>query len=320
MGLRDYLIKRILQTVIIIFVVLTINFFLFRILPGDPVRIIARDPRIPPETRAAIERQFGLDKPLWTQYFIYLANTFQGNLGVSFVYRRPVAEIVGTRLLNTILLVGSSTVLAIIIGVLLGVVSAWKRGGKADVASLGFSLLTYSMPAFWLGMILVIAFRNYFPFAGMITPGVETTDIFAYLSDLLSHLILPSITLTLVLIGGNTLVMRSSLLDVLFEDYITTARAKGLSEGKILLKHAIPNAMLPMATTIAINLGLIVGGAIQTETVFSWPGVGRLIYDSLMMRDYPILQGSFLVIALSVILANLCADLVYGYIDPRVKY
>jgi len=288
-------------------------------LPGDPIRLLFFDPRITAETQKKLASNFGLDKPLYIQYFIYLINLVKGDWGTSFLYREPVLEIITKRLFNTVLLLFPAMLLAVIIGSLLGVIAAWKRGTKIDVLILSLVLLFWSTPAFWLGMVLIIALMGILPISGMTTAGIEYSSIFDQARDIVSHMALPLISESVVLIGEYALIMRGTLSDVLTEDYITTARSKGFGDFYILRKHAVPNAMLPMITLIAMNFGLIVGGAIQVETVFSWPGVGRLMYDSIMVRDYPILQGTFLVVAVSVILANFMADIFYAYFDPRVK-
>jgi len=241
-------------------------------------------------------------------------------MGRSFsYYGTPVSDIVSARLVNTLVLVGSASVIALFMGVGIGTVAAWKRKSAIDVGLLGGSLFLYSMPTFWLGMLLLFALSGHVPSGGMFTPGALYSGLFDQFVDLMRHLIVPMTVLTLVLFGQYVMIMRSSLIDVLSEDYIVTANAKGLTDGSVLRHHAVPNAMLPLVTITAINLSFIVGGAIQTETVFSWPGVGRLMYDALITRDYPILQGSFLVVSAVAIMANLVADVTYAFLDPRVK-
>lgn len=317
--MRRYFLNRLLQSLALLFIVLTINFLLFRVMPGDPVRLLFHDPRITAEQQEALSRVFGLDKPLIVQYGYYLRNTFSGDLGMSFFYRSAAGPIIFERLTNTIILLVPAVALSILLGSFMGAIAAWKRGGQLDTGILATSLLFWSTPVFWLGLAIILLFIGVAPISGMRTAGAEYENIFARLKDLLSHMALPLVTEALVLQAQYTMIMRSSLLDVLTEDYIMTARSRGFSEAAILRKYAVPNAMLPMITLIAINLGLLVAGAIQVETVFSWPGVGRLMYDSIIQRDYPVLQGSFLVVAVAVIVANLIADLIYGYLDPRVR-
>lgn len=314
--------KKLLYAVLTILVVLVFNYLLFRVLPGNPLSMMMRNPRATPETIAAVKEFYGLDQPWYIQFFTYFKHLFQGDLGTSFVYKAPVAEVLAKKILPTILMVGLAEIIAIVVGILIGILAAWKRGTKLDVATLSFSLVTYSVPTFWLGMILVVLFCvqfRLFPTSGMFTPGKSFATTAAMLEDLLKHLALPVLTMSLVLIGEYALTMRNTLIDVLSEDYITTARAKGFKERYILKKHALPNAMLPMITIIAINIGFVVAGAIQVETIFSWPGLGRLMYEALAARDYPLLQGVFLLVTVSVVLANVLADITYSYIDPRVK-
>ena len=322
MRFTSYIVKRITVSIVTIFAIITFNFFLFRILPGDPIRLLFRNPNLTQEQLNALYREFGLDKPFYEQFLIYVVNSIKGEFGISFFYRKPVIDILIPRLLNSIVLILPATVVAILLGILSGTLAAWKRGDKTDVTILGVGMGLYSIPTFWLGgmFILLSIYYLHLPIGGMVTYGGYHPDIFSYLSDILDHFILPFITLTLVLYGQFTIIMRNSLIDVLTEDYIETARAKGADTIRILKKHAIPNAMLPMISIIAINLGLVVGGAVLTETVFSWPGVGRLIYDAILRRDYPVLQGAFYIIAISVVLANLIADILYAYLDPRVRY
>ena len=281
--------------------------------------------RNPKATEAVIQRtieMYGLDKSWYEQFFIYLKDLFHGNLGTSFEFKKPVLEVIGPKVLPTVILFGAAEILAIIVGILMGIASAWKRGTKLDVTILSVSLLTYSMPIFWLGMILVAFFAvnlGWFPTGGITSPGVAIMGGWVHASDMIWHGILPVITMAILIIGEYALTMRNTLIDVLGEDYITTAKAKGFSSNYILKKHALPNAMLPMVTIIAINLGFVIGGAVQIETVFSWPGLGNLMYDALAARDYPVLQGLFLLITICVVIANYIADISYSYIDPRVK-
>jgi peptide/nickel transport system permease protein len=320
MEMRTYILRRAATAFAVFLIILTINFIIFHTIPGDPIRTLFQDPRISPEDLAQLRHSFGLDKPLWEQYVIYMKNSLTGDMGRSFsYYGDPVGNIVKVRLVNTLILVGSASVLALIMGVAIGTVAAWKRNTKTDFSLLGSSLFLYSMPTFWLGMLLLFALSGLVPSGGMYTPGADYAGLFDQFLDLMRHLVVPMTVLTLVLFGQYVMIMRSSLIDVLSEDFIVTASAKGLTGKEILRHHAVPNAMLPLVTITAINLSFVVGGAIQTETVFSWPGIGRLMYDALITRDYPILQGSFLVVTAVALLANLIADVTYAFLDPRVK-
>ena len=320
--------------------VLILNFFLFRVLPGDPARAGIRDPRLKKEAVEAIRVRYGLDKPvincfeslnpvkigsctvnpLDTQFFIYVNNLLHGEMGISYHSNRPVADILVERLWNTILLIGAGQILAIIIGVVFGVFAAWKARTNIDYGALIISLVAWSLPTFWLGIILLFWGSNSgLPIGGMQTPGMSSQPFFARAGDILSHMFLPTLTYTIVYMGEYMLIMRSSLLDVLSEDYILTAKAKGLSTFQVLKDHALKNAMLPLVTVIAINLGFTMAGAVQIESVFSWPGLGGAVYEAVNRRDFPVLQGAFLLIAIAVILANLIAELMYSYLDPRVQ-
>ena len=291
-------------------------------MPGDPTSILIAERIIKPAMVQEIKEKFGLTGPLWLQYILYIKNLLSGYLGYSFTYQRPVLDEIMARLPNTIILMGVSTVFSFIIGVITGLVSGWRRGKKIDLAILTSAMIFYSLPVFWIGLLLLLFFSYYlnlFPAAGTLSrpPPVGFIPL---TMDYLYHLVLPALTVTIVLYGSYTLIMRSTLLDVLRQDYIMIAKAKGLSEREVMFKHAMKNAMLPVVTQFAISLGYIVGGAVLTETVFSWQGIGRLIFEAEMARDYPVLQGVFFIITLSVILANYLADILYAYLDPRIRY
>ena len=318
--MKRFVVKRLIISLLLIWIVVTLNFFLFRILPGDPIRFLFNDPRITEEVRQKLYAGFGLDKPLPIQYGLYLVNTAKGELGKSFVHLEPVTEIVWEKLVNTLILVGPATLIAILVGSLLGVIMAYRRGTTTDTGILGMVLLFWSTPTFWVGLLVIVAFLGVLPTSGMFAPGASYLPFSQKIGSLFSHLVLPLLTLSLALTGQYAMIMRNTLIDILSEDYITTAKAKGFKDKYILRRHAVPNAMLPMTTIIAINIGLIVGGAVQTETVFSWPGIGRLMYDAILTRDYPVLQGSFLMVAVCMILANFVADILYVFFDPRVRY
>jgi len=322
LAYRSYILRKFFGLLLTLFIVTLVNFILFRLLPGDPIMILFRDPRLTPEQIDYLYHKFGLDKPLIEQFFIYLWNLFRGEWGISFAYKKPVMEILPGRILNSLILVVPATILSILLGVVTGVVAAWKRGSLADAAISTISLGLYSLPTFWLGGILIFFSINYWrlPVGGMLNYGLDHGGLFSYLGDLSSHMILPLVTLTLVSYGSFTLTVRGAMLDVMAEDYIRTAVAKGLTSWGVLKRHALPNAMLPTVSLTAVSLGTAVTGSVLTETVFNWPGVGRLIFDAISNRDYPLLQASFLIITISVLLANFLADIVYGLLDPRVKY
>lgn len=319
---RGVFLKKLLQAALTVLGVLILNYFLFRVMPGDPASMLSRNPRMSAESIARINEMFGLDKPWYVQFSMYLGDLARGDLGVSFIFKKPVALIIWERIPATLLLTLVAELIAITAGMFIGVVAAWRRGSALDVTALGFALVSYSMPTFWLGILLVAFFAGYlhvFPVSGLISPALVFASPLVKLGDMISHLVLPSLTLALVLMGEYALIMRNSMIDVLTEDYIVTARAKGLAEAEILKRHAVPNAMMPMVTIIAMSLGFTITGALQVETVFSWPGLGRLMYEALKGRDYPLLQGIFLVTSAAVVGANFIADIVYGYVDPRVR-
>jgi peptide/nickel transport system permease protein len=318
----SYLVRKFAQLLITLFAVIAFNFLLFRILPGDPVRLYARSGHLTPEAAAQLRAFFGLDKPVWQQFWIYLKDLAHGDLGFSLTYHRPVADIIGQRMANTLLLLGAATVLVVTLGIALGVLAAAKRGKKVDSTTVMGSLVLWSMPTFWTGLLLLFTFAVWFnvlPTTGISTPGAVYATPLAKVADISKHLILPTITLALVDIGQFVLITRSSLVDVLTEDFITTARAKGVPRRRIVWHHGMRNAMLPVVTASALYIGLVVGGAIQVETVFSWPGMGELTYDAVLRRDYPVLEARFLIFAITVILANFVSDLLYRRLDPRVR-
>ncbi|CAG0934392.1 Dipeptide transport system permease protein DppB [Thermoflexales bacterium] len=323
MNRRDYIFRKIVFAILTLAIVFTINFFLFRVLPGDPVRaVIGRNVPISKEARQALYEQFGLNKLVFPdQYFDTLGQYLQGNLGVSWSLRRPVTQVLVAKLGNTLLLVTLGQFFAIILGVTLGLLSGWKRKTKIDISALTFSLIMWAVPTFWLGIMLLALGSALLglPTGGMIDPKNVNKPFFENLPDVARHLILPTLTFTLVYMGEYMLIMRSSILEVLSEDYILTAKAKGLSHWQIMRKHALKNAMLPIVTLIALNLGFTVSGVIYIETVFSYDGLGKLFQEALTKQDFPLLQGAFMLLALAVIVANMLADILYTYLDPRVK-
>jgi len=323
MSRRDYLIRKLGFSLITVLIVLMINFVLFRILPGDPVRaVIGRNVRISPEVQQALRVQFGLDKPVFPDQFIdTLGQWVHGNLGISWSQRQPVKDILLAKLWNTLLLIGLGQIFSIVLGVVLGLLAGWKRKTPIDVGALTFSLIAWATPTFWLGIILLAAGSTWLglPTGGIVSPANVSKPLYTVIPDVAHHLILPTLTLTILYLGEYMLIMRSSILEVLSEDYILTAKAKGMSNWQVLMRHALKNAMLPIVTLIALNLGFTVSGAIYIEAVFSYDGLGKLFQDALTKQDYPLLQGAFLLLAVSVILANMLADILYTTLDPRVK-
>jgi peptide/nickel transport system permease protein len=319
-----FLLRKVAQAMATVVAIVLLNFVLFRMMPGSPDRILMRNPYLTADKVAEVRHAWGLDRPLFPDQLVdYVVATAKGDLGYSFKFRgASVTDVVGQRFWPTIMLIGFGEVIAIVVGLAVGSYAGWRRGGLFDRLGSGISLILYSMPYFVIGMPLILIFAlglGWFPTSGMFTIGQVYPTIVDRLVDFGRHLALPLATVSLGLIGGYSIIMRSSIMETRSEDYVMTARAKGLSDGRVLRDHAFPNALLPMVTIIAIDLGYVVAGAITAEVVFSWPGLGTLTVDALAARDYPVLQGVFLLLSVAVVLANLVADLVYGYLDPRVR-
>lgn len=298
--------------------VAVLGFFLFRVVPGDPVVSMTRGRPTTAAMQAELRAQFGLDRPLHEQFFGYVSSLLHGDLGTSFTFRRPVVDVIAERLGPTVLLVGTATLIAVGLGLWLGVRAAWRRDSAFDRATTGVSLTLWAVPTFWLGMLLMMVTGDLFPSRGMRDTDTAP-DFVSQALDVAHHLVLPSITLVAVVCAEYVLIMRSSLLEEMHAPYLVTARAKGLRDDLVRRRHAVPNAVLPAITLVFLRFGLVVAGAITTETVFSWPGLGLLFYDALTGPDYFLLQGLLLVTAGAVVVMNLLADLLHGVLDPRVK-
>jgi peptide/nickel transport system permease protein len=305
--MQSYIIRRLLELIPVFFAVTAIVFVMLHLIPGDPAAILAGEAATVEDINA-IRQQFGLDKPLHIQYLTYMTNLFKADLGKSMRTRRPVLTEISDRYVNTLVLAGCSMVIMVILGVGTGILSAIKQNSWLDNASMIIALFGVSMPVFWLGLMLMLVFSVHlglFP-----TTGIGT----------FSHMVLPSITLGASATAVVTRLTRSSMLEVIRQDYIRTARAKGLSEPVVILKHALKNALIPVVTIVFLRFGVLLGGAVLTETVFAWPGIGWLMIDSIWARDYPVVQGCILIVAVSFVLVNLIADLLYAFIDPRIRY
>jgi peptide/nickel transport system permease protein len=301
--------------------VVVFNFFLFRVVESDPVSNLFRGRNLTVQQKEQLRQQFGLDGSKLEQFGRYVGQTVQLNFGRSYTSNEPVMSEIASRAWPTIALVGISTLLSAVFGILIGIVAAWKRGSPTDYASTGFTMATYSMPDFWLGMLLLVTMAvslDLFPVGGISDPSASGGSI-SHVLDQAHHMFLPALTLTVAYLGEYAIVMRSALLDTMREDYLTLARAKGLRDVAVRNRHAVPNAILPVVTLIAINFGFVLSGAIAVETIYSWPGLGLLTYDALRGPDLPLLQGLFIVFSAAVIFFNLVADLLYAYLDPRVR-
>ena len=316
-----WLVGKLTAALVTLAFVLAFNFFLFRAV-GDPAEQLVRLPQATDEEIADLRAEYGLDKPLISQFGDYVGDTLTFELGISQETREPVWDEIKAAIPWTLLLVGTGTLIATLLGAWMGVKAAIKRGKRTDDSLLSFSLFTYSAPEYWIGIILILVFAvaiPIFPAGQQVTPGVEFSSWFAEAADVLDHLVLPVTAMTFLLLGQYFLIMRSSMVDVLTEDFVTVKRATGLPWHRVVSKHAVPNALLPLVTIAAIQFGVVAGGAVTIETLFSWPGLGELSYDAITAKDFPMLQGTFLVFSIGVIFANLLADCLYFFLDPRVQ-
>ena len=320
MGTRRYLISKVLQAVLTLLFVLAFNFFLFRGL-GDPTQLLAKQRgNLTSSALADLRSQLGLDLPLPEQFVNYLGQSARGNLGLTFD-NQPVSTEIANAIWPTVLLIGTSTIASILLGIWIGVAQGWRWGSRFDQVMLGVTLILYSMPEFWFGLLMIMLFSvtwSIFPSGGMESAASSLTGL-AHISDILTHLALPFFVLTVSYLAEYSLIMRSSLMEVLGDDFILVARAKGVRERMVRRRHAVPNALLPTMTVTILSLGYVLGGAIVIETIFSWPGLGRLTSTAIGNQDYALLQGLFLLFSGAVIVSNLIADLLYSYLDPRVR-
>lgn len=313
-----YVFRRILQAIPLLIIITIVVFALMQLAPGGPLALYKQNPKVTGEDLARIAKNLGLDKPVWVQYFNWLKRLVTGDWGTSFSSSRPVLELIGERMAATFTLMFSSFVISLLIGLPIGILSALKRYSVIDYIVTFFSFFGLSMPVFWFALMLQLLFGlklGWLPTAGMKDPFIDFE-----LWDRIRHLILPAAVLSLTSLASWSRFMRSSLLEVIGQDYIRTARAKGLSESKVLRKHALKNALIPVVTIIAIAIPGLFSGAVITETVFAWPGMGRLYFDSLGRLDYPVLMGVLTVTAFLVVIFNLVADIIYGILDPRISY
>jgi len=308
----------------VLFAACVINFAIPRLMPGSPLDAIAGGVKLTVETRQALIERFGLDASVWEQFWRYFAGLFRGDLGVSFFhYPRAVTDVVMDALPWTLLIIGSALILQVTIGYFAGVTAGWKPGSKTDSTLQTFALVFLATPIFWLGMVFLYIFGFYFgwfPLAGAQTPAATYSSTFGYVVDIIKHATLPIVTFALSRYAMYQLILRNTMVTTLREQYILTAEAKGLSENKIKYRHAARNSLLPMITMFAVSLVMVVGASIYIETVFSYPGLGLLLYNGVLNRDYPLIQGSFLGFAVLIVVANFAVDMFYMYLDPRIRY
>ncbi len=303
----NYLIKRLLSTIPVLIGISLLLFFMLRLLPGDPAQVLAGQMATPEEIEN-IRRQLGLDRPIYEQYVTYLSRLARFDLGRSARTQNPVTEEIWARLPNTLLLAVVAITLACLLGIPAGIISAVRPYSWIDYLVTTSALFGMSMPVFWLGLMLVVVFSvilKWLPAGG---------------TGSWQHVILPSVTLAAFVVAFISRMTRSAMLETLAQDYTTTARSKGLKERVVVIKHALKNAMIPIITVVGLQFGLLLGGAVLTETVFAWPGLGRLIVDSILARDYPVIQGAILIFGLLYIMVNLVVDLIYALVDPRIRY
>lgn len=313
-----------MQTVIIMVIILTLLFVLFRMMPGDPTTLMLAS-NISIEEQNYLLAKWGLDQPLWKQYVMYFKNFFMGDFGSSFYYNKPVTEVLGDKVINSLMLMGISIAFAILIGGAIGSFCGWRRGGVIEKIAIIITLFLRSVPIYWLGIMLLSVFvfwLGWFPAGGMHSLGFHAGSFFEkYFSlDFLIHLLLPSFCAFLTYLCDPLMIMRSSILEVQGEDYIEFAKAKGLSEWQVMFKHGMRNAILPLITYIAILIGFAFGGQVLLETVFSWPGMGREMVLAVTRQDYPVCQAAFFLMAMVTVIMNFVVDLLYGFLDPRITY
>jgi peptide/nickel transport system permease protein len=323
-SLWRYIAGRLLQTAVTLFVVLTLMWGMFRLIPGDPTTIFLGSGELPPKAIAALRESWGLDAPLYRQYLDYIGNLLTGDLGMSFYYRRPVIDVLMPMLWNTILLMGVAMVLATLIGVVAGAYLGWKRGERIEEIASLLVLIPRSLPIFWIGIMLLMIFSyglSWFPIGGLRTPAfipetwIETLPGY----DLARHMVLPVLTSVIYFVADPLMIMRTSMLEVIEEDFITFARARGLHD-KTVRSIARYNALGPVLTYLAIMVSFAFGGQVLVEVIFSWPGMGSLMVNSIAQRDYPVAQAAFFLMAVITIVLNLVIDVLYTFLDPRIHY
>jgi len=324
MSIARYIVKKIAEAGLTVFIAITVAFFLFRLLPGDPTAAFI-DIRLSPEAKLILIKQFGLDRPWHEQYVLFISNLLQGNLGISFVYRgTPVSKIIfGPKLFNTLVLMGTGMFLGAFISSFIGLLAGWKRGTRFDRTIVSASYIGTSAPIFWIGLLVLLILGSYFrliPMSGTISTEVIHADPLTRFIDYLWHLAGPLMVIIVYFLPIYLLYVRNTVVSLLGEDFITVLKAKGLPDSVILFKHLVRYAMITVVTLLAVQSPLLVTGAIITETIFGWNGIGLLLYNSVLKSDYPVIQGVFILTIVIVVVANLLADIAYAFLDPRIRY
>ena len=317
-----FILRRLAKAVVVVFAIVVLNFFLIRLVPGDPALVMAGEAGAADQKYLDdLRHEFGLDKPLWEQLFLYVGHVAEGDLGYSYRQHVPVTRLIAERLPQTLLLTGTAMLLALVIGIALGALAAMRAGTWADSAITAAAMVVFATPSFWIGLMAVLLFSlqlDWLPPFGMITIGANYTGL-AWVSDVAQHLVLPATTLGLFFVAIYARLTRAAMLEVADLDYVRTARAKGLTEARVVRRHILRNALLPVVSYAGLQAGYLIGGSVLIETVFAWPGIGRLAYDAVIGRDYTVLLGVFIVTSIMVIVFNLLTDFVYTLVDPRIE-
>lgn len=318
----NFVLRRLLHALPLLVCVIVFNFFLIHLAPGDPIQALVGEFPAPESYIVEMRKVFGLDQPVYIQLLLYIKNVLAGDLGFSFYYRQPVLTVILDRVPATLQLMVPALLFSAAVGIVLGVLSARKPYSLADNTISVFSLFGYCVPAFWLGQMLMATFAielGWLPSQGMKTVGADLEGV-SLIIDRTAHLVMPFAALAIRHLAVNARMMRSSMLEVAYEDFVTVARAKGLDEKAVIAHHMVPNALMPVVTIIGVDVGFLFTGSVLVESVFGWPGIGRLMYESIVKRDYPVLMGNFLITTVLVVVVNLIVDLIYLWLDPRVKY
>ncbi len=316
-----YIVRRLLYFPPVVLAIVILVFFMVRMAPGDPMDLYAGE-AADPEYREYARRFFGLDKPIHEQLIIYITNVFQGNLGLSYTYRQPVLTIIMNRIPATVLMVFTGLTIAVVVGISLGVIAAGKPYSIRDNVIMSSSIMAYSLPVFWIAQLLILVFAlnlDLFPTIGSKSIGKELQGL-EYIADILWHLTLPAIALGMKFLALFARLTRVSVIEAMRQNFILTARAKGVKERDILFKHAFRNGIIPVVTVVGVQFGVMIAGVVLTESVFAWPGIGLLLTDAIFYRDYPVIIGIFLIVAISVVASSLIVDIIYTILDPRIKY